>query len=182
MIIVQSIKKENIIEYVLYMWQVEDLIRANKLDMKLIDENIISKYGQDPDLVLEIRDWWENLVVMMQKEQKATSGHLQVNINIVDDINQLHLYLLKSPDEMQYRYLFQQVVPLMQEFEMKSALPYSNDIELCLTAIYSSFLLKLQGKEISKGTSEALQAFSKFLALLSQKYKQDSEGKLRADE
>jgi hypothetical protein len=72
--------------------------------------------------------------------------------------------------------------PFIQEFEMKSALPYDNDISLCITAIYSSFLLKLQGKEISKATAEAIQVFSQFLAQLAKKYKLDQEGKLRADE
>lgn len=182
MIIAHQKKSENIIEYVLYMWQIEDLIRANQLDMKLIDEKIISKYNQPADKLLEIRDWWENLVEMMRQEHKKDAGHLQININIVNDINQLHLFLLKEPDEMRYRHLYQLATPFIQEFEMKSALPYENDISLCITAIYSSFLLKLQGKEISKGTAEAIQVFSQFLAHLAKKYKLDQEGKLRADE
>ena len=32
MIIARQKRKENIAEYLLYMWQVEDLIRANKFD------------------------------------------------------------------------------------------------------------------------------------------------------
>lgn len=31
-------KKENIAEYLLYMWQIEDLIRANDLDMDKIEK------------------------------------------------------------------------------------------------------------------------------------------------
>ena len=34
MIIAKQKRKENISEYLLYMWQVEDLIRANHLDME----------------------------------------------------------------------------------------------------------------------------------------------------
>ena len=37
-------KKENIAEYLLYMWQIEDLIRANGLDMDRIKSNILDKY------------------------------------------------------------------------------------------------------------------------------------------
>ena len=33
MIIARRKRKENIAEYLLYMWQVEDLIRANNFDM-----------------------------------------------------------------------------------------------------------------------------------------------------
>lgn len=178
MIIAREKKKSNIVEYILYMWQVEDLIRANQLKMELIDKHIISKYDQQADTVLEIRDWWENLLEMMKLERKQESGHLQVNINTVNDVHQLHLLLLKKDDEMAYHHHYQMAVPYIQEFERKSAAPYENDIELCLTAIYSTFLIKLQGKEVSQGTQDALSHFGKFLSILATKYKLDQEGKL----
>lgn len=181
MIIANAKKKDNIIEYILYMWQVEDLVRANRLKMELIDQYIIAGYNQPADTVLEIRAWWENLVEMMRLEHKEEGGHLQVNINAVNDVHQLHLALLKSDEEMQYKHLYQLAVPFIQEFEQKSAAPYDNDIELCLTALYSSFLLKLQGKEVSAGTKEAISHFSKLLALLAAKYKLDAEGKLEKE-
>jgi hypothetical protein len=178
MIIARAKKKENIIEYILYMWQVEDLIRANGLKLEAIDKNIIAHYNQPADTLLEIRDWWENLLEMMRLEHKEEAGHLQVNINVLNDVHQLHMALVKDPEEMAYQYHFQLAVPYIHEFEQKSAAPYDNDIELCLTAIYSSFLLKLQGKEISAGTQEAIAKFTKFLSMLAAKYKLDDEGKL----
>ena len=36
MYISQQLKKQNIAEYLLYMWQIEDLIRANRFDMESI--------------------------------------------------------------------------------------------------------------------------------------------------
>ena len=36
MIVARQKRKENIAEYLLYMWQVEDLIRANRFDMDAI--------------------------------------------------------------------------------------------------------------------------------------------------
>ena len=47
MIIAQLKRKENIAEYLLYMWQIEDIIRANKLDIDLIEKNLISQYNID---------------------------------------------------------------------------------------------------------------------------------------
>lgn len=178
MIIAQQKKKENIIEYVLYMWQVEDLIRANKLDMSLIDKHIIPGYQQSGDTLLEIRDWWENLAEMMRIENKATNGHLQVNINTVNDINRLHNLLLKSPNEVAYQHLYNSMAATIQEFDNKSGNKLENDIEICLTAIYSSFLMKLKNQSISEQTSSAIQNFSKLLALLAKKYKDEQEGKL----
>ena len=45
MIIASQKRKENIAEYLLYMWQIEDIIRAYKLDIDTIDEQIVSKYN-----------------------------------------------------------------------------------------------------------------------------------------
>ena len=45
--IAQQLKAKNIAEYLIYMWQVEDLIRANECDIDKIRENIISRYPEE---------------------------------------------------------------------------------------------------------------------------------------
>lgn len=176
MIIATQKRKENIVEYLIYMWQVEDLIRANKLDMSLIDANVISQYSSDS--VDEIRAWWDNLAEMMRLEKVEEKGHLQVNINTLNEINYLHNQLLKEPNEVAYRHIFNATVPFIKEFDEKSGKVLSNDIEVCVTAIYSTFILKLQKKDISENTMEALKVFSRFLAFLAAKYHDEAEGKL----
>ena len=57
MLIANKKRKENIAEYLLYMWQVEDLIRANGCDIDRVEQNIISLYGADPKTHAEIKDW-----------------------------------------------------------------------------------------------------------------------------
>ncbi|TRX72159.1 DUF4924 family protein [Carboxylicivirga sp. M1479] len=178
MIVANQKKKENIAEYILYMWQVEDLIRANKLDMELIDKHIITGYKQNEDVTLEIRDWWANLVEMMRIEQKAEKGHLQINVNTVNDVNRLHNELLKSPNEVAYQHLYNGLSATIQEFDNKSGNTLSNDIEICLTAIYSSFLMKLNKQKVSEGTEDALKNYSKLLSVLAKKYKEEQAGKL----
>ena len=44
MFIAKQKRKENIAEYLLYMWQVEDIIRSMNCDIRLIDSNIVSQY------------------------------------------------------------------------------------------------------------------------------------------
>ncbi len=44
MIIAEQKRRENIAEYLLYMYQVEDMIRANKLDFDSIERTLISKF------------------------------------------------------------------------------------------------------------------------------------------
>ena len=44
MIIAKRKRKENIAEYLLYMWQIEDIIRANNLDIESIRKNVIDRF------------------------------------------------------------------------------------------------------------------------------------------
>lgn len=181
MIIARQKKKQNIIEYVLYMWQVEDLIRANQMDMSAIEANVLNGYNQPDDVLKEIKDWWSNLVEMMKMEGKQIKGHLQVNINTVSDINQLHQRLMHHPNEVAYQHQFKRVIPYLHEFDAKSGKQLTNDIELCLTAVYTSFLLKLKGQELSKGTKEAIAEISQFLKAIAVKYHKEEQGKLDLD-
>ena len=61
MIIARQKRKENIAEYLLYMWQVEDLIRANKFDMDSINRTVIAHYDQPEEVKKEIAQWYEEL-------------------------------------------------------------------------------------------------------------------------
>ena len=47
MLIAQQKRKENIAEYLLYLWQVEDLLRACHLDIDTVDKVVISRYDVD---------------------------------------------------------------------------------------------------------------------------------------
>lgn len=172
MFVAQQRRKENIIEYLLYMWQVEDLIRANNLDIKKIEETAVSRYGiTDKAQYQQVIDWWDNLCEMMRIEKKETSGHLQVCEGLINDIYNFHLWLLTQPEEIPYQNAFQTAYPDLQVLERK--IPNSKDlhhIKLALTGIYNYFLLKLQGRTVLADTTNAIHRISHFLALLSQKY------------
>lgn len=172
MIIAKQKKEENIVEYLLYMWQIEDILRAYKLDIEKLDEVIVSQYQQDENTKKEIREWYDNLIQMMKLEHIEESGHLQININLVNDLNDLHIELLQNPQEIQYNALFFKTLPFLVEFRNKlKAGEETNDIQLSLHSLYAILLLKLQKKEISKDTEIAVKQISSFLAVLSQKYK-----------
>lgn len=54
MIIASQKHKENIAEYLLYMWQIEDIIRANGLDIDRIKENVIDRFNLSPAQTKEL--------------------------------------------------------------------------------------------------------------------------------
>ena len=182
MLTAQQKKKENIAEYILYMWQVEDLIRAHQCEMALIREKLLPGYQLEGEQIKEVDAWWDNLTTMIQLENKESAGHLQMLINTVNEVNALHLKLLKTPKFVPYLLHFQSLLPLLKELERKTIPKPSNDIELMLSALYNSFVLKLKGQKITNDTEQALKAFAQFLAMLSKKYKEDQAGKLDFDD
>ncbi|MCL3778998.1 DUF4924 family protein [Prolixibacteraceae bacterium JC049] len=169
--IAQRKRKENIAEYILYMWQIEDLIRACKADMNQIRTQLVSRYGGDEDQKKEIEAWYENLAVMMAKENKLEKGHLQVFANLVNELFDFHLALLKSGKAPSYGVQYQSVDPIIQDVISKSGEQKPNPIEACLNGIYGVLLLRMQKKEVSASTLQGVQEMSKLLAMLSESYK-----------
>ena len=57
MYIAQELRKKNIAEYLLYMWQIEDLIRAYGCSLARINKEYISKFEYTDDQKEEMIDW-----------------------------------------------------------------------------------------------------------------------------
>ena len=54
MLVAQQKRKENIAEYILYLYQIEDLIRAFHLDISKIEIKLVSQYQVDEKTKQEI--------------------------------------------------------------------------------------------------------------------------------
>ena len=178
MLIAQKKRKENISEDLLYMWQVEDLIRANHFDSDEIRRNLVDRYDQPAAVKEEIARWYEELADMMRQEGVKERGHIQLNKNVIIALTDLHLRLLKSPKEMIYGSMYYKTLPYIVQLRAKSGGEDIPEIETCFTAVYGYLVLRMQGKEVSTETLEAIKQISAFLALLAEKYKDDMEGKL----
>lgn len=175
-------KKENIAEYLLYMWQIEDLIRANGLDIDKIQASIIDQYKDlSEEQRKEMRDWYESLVDMMRREGVIEKGHLQINKNVIIQLEDLHRQLLNDQKFASYSAQFYHTLPIIVELRAKAGDNKSGEIETCFNALYGILLLRLQGKEISAETKEATAQISKFLAVLAMYYKKDYNNELFID-
>ena len=112
MIIASQKRKENIAEYLLYMWQIEDIIRANNLDIDKIRTNVIDRYtGLNDAQRQEMTEWYESLIDMMRREGVEKTGHLQINTNILSALVSLHQTLLKDPSFAEYTAEFYRTLP-----------------------------------------------------------------------
>ncbi len=170
MLIAREKRKTNIAEYILYMWQVEDIVRACNFNISLIERDYLSKFNQTGKQLDELKDWYANLILMMHEEGIRENGHLSFLKTIVRELNDLHIRLLNSRDEIEYQRIYTQAVVNLREF--KSKLPASNisDVEACLNALYGLLLLRLKKVKISGETEAAMATFSQLLAHLSAKY------------
>ncbi|MCM1368822.1 MAG: DUF4924 family protein [Candidatus Amulumruptor caecigallinarius] len=176
-------KRENIAEYLLYMWQIEDIIRAYGLDLEKIEKNLIDKYTSlSPQQRKELTEWYESLIDMMRREDKDKSGHLQLNENTLHDLEHLNRKLLNDPKFAAYSAEYYNTLPLIVELRAKSGNDRRDEIETCFNALYGMMLLKLQGKEISDNTLRAAKQISRLLARLSNYYKLDYNNELEFSE
>lgn len=79
MFIAQELRKTSIAEYLLYMWQVEDIIRAYDCSLTRLRKEYISNFQLSEEQMDEEIDWWGNLINMMNQEGCREKGHLQIN-------------------------------------------------------------------------------------------------------
>ena len=178
MLIAQQLKKTNICEYLLYMWQLEDLIRAFQFDMKLIDEKIITLMKvKDEAERKSVYDWYESLIDMMRMENVQQKGHLQLNKNIIIELDEFHQLLIKSGKVPAYNAKFFHVLPLINQFRKKTDVGLS-DIELCFNFQYGIMLLRMQKAEITAETIKSQNEISKFMILLAKNFHAYKNGEL----
>ena len=67
--IAQQLRKTNIAEYLLYMWQVEDIIRAFDCSLSRIRREYIERFDYTDEQKEDEADWFGNLIRMMSGER-----------------------------------------------------------------------------------------------------------------
>lgn len=188
--IARQLRENNVCEYLLYMWQVEDTIRALGLDIERIRTEYLSGFQFTPDQEQKELEWFENLVRMMREEGCTERGHLQVIRGTLSLLVDLHRQLLQSPKHPFYSAAYYRALPFIVELRARNGnradgaesgnettLPVE-EIETCLNCLYGVMLLRLQKKEVSKETQTAVTAISRLLAMLSDAWKKEKQGTL----
>lgn len=182
MLIALQKRKENIAEYLLYMWQIEDSIRACDFEDDKIEERLVQRFaampGMSPEALDQIRDWYLAQRDMMLEEGLRESGHLQINKNVIIDLTELNALMLKHEEDAIYTSCYYSTLPFIVDLRSRQGEEMEPEIDTCFTALYGLLLLNLQHKEVSQETKQALAQISKFIALLSQKYQDWKSGEL----
>ena len=170
MFISQELRKKNIAEYLLYMWQVEDIIRAYGCSLSAIRHDYIDKFNYDEEQKEE-----------MNQEGCRQKGHLQINKIVMQQLVELNAQLLQSTKFPFYTTEYYKVLPFIVELRKRGADNEENEIETCFNALYGVMMLRLQKKKISPDTEHAIKEITTFIGMLSDYYIKDKNEPLEFD-
>ena len=145
-------KKDNIAEYILYLWQIEDYLRA---------------FPGQADATPELHELNE----MMHREGVVETGHLALANNALDELEDLHTSLLN--EDALYRASIIRLTPQLNLLKAKTDRPTMSDIEACLVLLYQIMMLRLQKREISPETASVQKQVTELLRFLSKIYRHD---------
>jgi hypothetical protein len=166
----ESKKSQNIAEYLIYMYQMEDLIRSYQGDRAEMDQYLVSKYPVSEGEKIEISIWFANLSKQMKSEGIMVKGHLSELNQVVKELAQLHWDLLKT--DKPYFENYSKAKPFILEAIVQAdGVNLGNEIQICLNGIYGLLLLRLLDKEVSDGQLKSAEAFGDILSTLNYHYK-----------
>jgi hypothetical protein len=170
-------KRENIAEYLLFLWQMEDLLRGVDLDADRLAHTVLDAV-EDEALRTQSLEWLRNLARRMRSERLEVSGHLSETYDILAELQLLENTLLTVLGDEAFRRVHAAAKPVIDEFRRRSDKVPRSNIESALTATYGFMLLRLSGKAISEETTTAVRTLTGYLARLAASYRELQNGTL----
>ena len=190
MYIAISKRKEHIAEYILYLWQLEVLLRALQFSPEAVYSQLVEPRGIEPDRQQELLIWYMDIVNLLREEGKEQSGHLDHTLHIIEDLQNLHRQLMQLPVGERYRTHFNRLSPELPRLrEIIDTTPKQanddkekkevSDIELCFRALYAAMLYRLKGEgKGQKAIDDVLDLVSPVVAELADTYRKIEQGEL----
>ena len=146
MLIALEKRKENIAEYILYLWQVEDILRAMQFSPEAIYTTLVDKVeGADEQQKENIFNWYMQIVELLRKEGKESKGHIDHTLHLVADLHNLHLQLMKLPVGEHYRITHARLAAELPRLRTILDNDEISDTELCFRALYAAMLYRIKG-------------------------------------
>lgn len=169
-------EKNNIAEYILYMYQLEDLLRACNFNIATIQKTIIEPQAKSESFFNESTRWYEEIIREMQSRGLEKKGHLHRITEVFMELVYLHDTLLGVVKDEKYKTLYETAQTHISEFRQKSNLGQIHDLEVAFQALYMKLLLRLKKQEISAVTEESFDHMRILLAYLARAYHKMKKG------
>ena len=168
--IAQAKRRENIAEYILYLWQLEDLLRALQFSPEAIFSTLIAPRKDIADEQKHVfLLWYMDIANLLREEGKEEKGHLEHTLHLIGDLNDLHLQLMKLPIGEHYRQTFAKLEPELPRLRAVLGREMS-DIELCFRALYAAMLYRIKGEGGKRAVSDTIEYVSPVIAELADMY------------
>lgn len=178
MFIALKYKESNIIEYVLYMWHIEELIRSFNFDIIEIKEHVIKPFNLDDEGEKRLKHWYEKLIERMIDERLKEHGHLEELNEIMAEVHYLHHSLMTLYQDKEYQALVADAIQSIDELRKKSNGRTKSDVELAMNGLFGVLVLKLKKRQVSEETQSAVKQISKMMAHLARQYNKMKLGQL----
>ena len=174
--IAQAKRKENIAEYILYLWQIEDLLRALQFSPEAIYSQFVAPRNLDEQSQNVLLMWYMDIAALLQEEEKQSSGHLNHTLHLIADMHNLHLQLMQLPMGAQYRTVVARLEPYLPTLRTIFGKNIS-DTELCFRALYATLLYRIKGGG-EKVISDTLAVISPAIGELAAMYGKVERGEI----
>ena len=180
MLIALQKRRENIAEYILYLWQIEDLLRALQFSPEAIYATLVAKVeGADEQQKENIFNWYMQIVELLRKEGKEEKGHIDHTLHLVADLHNLHLQLMKLPVGEHYRMTHQRLAAELPRLRTILDNDDISDTELCFRALYAAMLYRIKGDSSKSGAIEdVVTLISPVIATLTDYYHKVERGEV----
>jgi len=162
-------KKENIAEYIIHMYQTEDLITTYDFNLDDIFEYVIRHMSKDERNLKSLLLWYADLIEKMQAEGLPKEGQrLAATQYYVNLLSHLHTELLET--NTRYSILFKNAKDdIMAQISFAEG-KISDPVQICLNAIYGRLIINLNGKKLSSDQEKMIEKFAAILKFLSAEY------------
>ena len=177
--IAQQKRKENIAEYILYLWQLEDLLRALQFSPEAIYATLVKPRHLDSQQEQLLLAWYMDIAHLLEQEGKEKSGHLDHTLHLISDIHDLHLRLMNQQEvDVMYRQRYTvltQYLPTLRSLLGKES--DMSDTEVCFRALYAAMLYRIKGEGESV-VADTLEVISPFVATLTDYFHKVEKGEI----
>lgn len=177
--IAQAKRRENIAEYILYLWQIEDLLRALQFSPEAIYSTLIAprkELAEEQKRVFLL--WYMDIANLLQEESKEEKGHLEHTLHLIADLHNLHLQLMKLPVGEHYRQTFARLESELPRLREILSDPGISDTELAFRALYAAMLYRIKGEGDKPAVADTLEFISPVIAELAETYHKVEAGEI----